>query len=113
MLERLQAMHLVECGDVIGLGPCVALTAGGNFEDLDDARLKARLTTEKILLLAVRDCARKLGIGSYEKIALRDDAGGPPRVGTFAWDLTGPSYLRAWSAGRLMASRSPAFSFVM
>jgi hypothetical protein len=58
-------------------------------------RLKARLTTEKILLLAVRDWARKLGAASYDKVALRDDADGPPRVGTFAWDLTGPSYLRA------------------
>ena len=93
VLERLLAIGLVELVDLIGVGPCVALN--GYFSRRDDAALKARLTTEKILLLAVRDWARKLGVASYDSIAVRDDAGSLPRVGTFAWDLTGPSYLRA------------------
>jgi hypothetical protein len=52
------------------------------------------LLTEKILLLAVKDWARKLGVASYDKVAIRGDQSEPPRVGTFAWDLAGPSYLR-------------------
>jgi hypothetical protein len=94
VLERLLRVRLVELVDLAGIGPCVALAGNGCFGRLHDEALKARLVTEKILLLAVRDWARKLGAASYDKIALRDDSGGPPRVGTFAWDLTGPSYLR-------------------
>ena len=56
--------------------------------------MKARLVTEKILLLAVKEWARQLGVASYDKVLIRDDAGGPPKVGTLLWDVTGPSYLR-------------------
>jgi hypothetical protein len=107
VLERLLAVSLAELVDVIGVGPCVALN--GYFSRLDDAVLKARLTTEKILLLAVRDWARKLGVASYNKIALRHDAGSPPRVGTFAWDLTGPSYLRAMTRRTQDGKLKPGF----
>ena len=54
--------------------------------------VRARLITEKFLLLAIRDWLRKLGIVSYETIKMRD-GNSPPTVGTFAWDLTAPSYL--------------------
>lgn len=93
VLERLEKVRLVALVDIAGIGPCVALAANGCFRVLDDEELKARLVTEKILLLAIRDWVRKLGLASYDKIALRDDPKGLPRVGTCAWDLTGPSYL--------------------
>lgn len=93
VLTRLMAVHLIDIDDVDGIGPCVALAAGGHFSRLPDEALKARLLTEKILLLAVKDWARKLGFASFGKVAIRDDQSEPPRVGTFAWDLTGPSYL--------------------
>jgi hypothetical protein len=72
---------------------CVASDVDEELTQLDIAQLKARLVTEGILLLAVRDWIRKLGLASYEKIMIRDIAESLPMVGTFAWDLTGPSYL--------------------
>lgn len=95
VLQRLKAVRLVTEQDVPGVGACVALYGEGYVVPNTDG-LKARLITEKILLLAVKDWARKLGIASYEKIRLRDDDPSvmPPQVGTVAWDLTGPSYLQ-------------------
>ena len=75
------------------IGQCVVLAAGGFLGAPDVAGLRARLITENILLLAVRDWARRLGIASYEKIAVRDGSAVLPRYGTFNWDLCGPSYL--------------------
>lgn len=80
--------------EVPGVGTCViASDVDEGLTQLDIAQLKARLVTEDILLLAVRDWIRKLGLASYEKIMIRDTVESLPRVGTFAWDLTGPSYL--------------------
>ena len=56
------------------------------------AGLRARLIAENILLLALRDWLRNLGIVSYGLTRLRD-TDSQPRVGTFAWDLSAPSYL--------------------
>jgi hypothetical protein len=93
VLERLTAVRLTKQIEVRGVGTCVALDGNGHFSRAIDSVLKARLLTEKILLLAIRDWARKLGVGSSDKIALRDDGDEPPKVGTFRWDLTAPSYL--------------------
>lgn len=103
VLERLLAVKLVQLVEVDGIGSCVRLDAGGYLGEVSKNDFKARLITEKILLLAVKDWARKLGVASYEKICMRDDPGPSPRVGTFAWDLTGPSYLKPmarWVKGK-------------
>lgn len=93
VLERLLNVRVIKQIDVLGVGPCIALACNGHFEVAGEAELKARLLTEKILLLAVKDWARKLGAASYDKIVFRDEEPTPPKVGTFHWDLTGPSYL--------------------
>lgn len=93
VLQRLITVRLATQIEVPGIGTCVALDGNGHFQHASDAALKARLLTEKIVLLAIRDWARKLGVASYDKIAVRDDTVEPPKVGTFRWDLTGPSYL--------------------
>ena len=93
VLERLLAVDLVEVIDVSGIGRCIMLAADKYFGAPSREVFKARLTVEKILLRAVRDWARKVGAVSYNKVALRDDGNGLPQVGTFAWDLAGPSYL--------------------
>ena len=94
VLERLLTIRLVERCEIPGVGPCVALSANGYFDRVSEGALKARLLTEKILLLAVKDWARKLGVASYDKVTLRpDDGADAPKVGTFRWDLAGPSYL--------------------
>lgn len=78
--------------EVPGVGPCISLVqADDHYEGLS-LDLQARSFTEDILLTAVRDWARKLGLVSYDRVMAR---GGEtlPMVGTFAWDLTAPSYL--------------------
>ena len=50
------------------------------------------MTTEQIVLTAVKDWLRNLGIASYNQVAIRDE-GILPQVATFAWDITAPSYL--------------------
>jgi hypothetical protein len=87
-------VQLLEQVDIGGIGPCVRIAANGYLGSAPMLQLKARLITEKILLLAVKEWARQLGVASYDKVLLRDDAGGPPKVGTLLWDVTGPSYLR-------------------
>jgi hypothetical protein len=93
VLERLLAVNFLEMRDVEGIGPCVAIAAAGHFGAPDVDGLRARLITEGVLLAAVRDWARRLGMASYDKIDIRD-RGTLPRCGTFNWDLCGPSYLR-------------------
>lgn len=94
VLERLLAADLVHRTEAVGLGSCISLKDNLFLTAQEDAVLGARLRTEAILLSAVRDWARKLGVASYDAIQTRDSAEGLPRVGTFNWDLAGPSYLR-------------------
>ncbi|WP_339547221.1 hypothetical protein [Pseudomonas sp. RA_35y_Pfl2_P32] len=58
-------------------------------------KMKGRLIAEKVTLLAVKDWARNLGMVSYESVETREDEDREslPKVGTFNWDLAGPSYL--------------------
>jgi len=74
------------------IGSSISLVQGEGHYDAQGAYVRARLITESILLTAVKDWLRKLGIVSYGQVATRDDEE-LPRVGTFAWDLTAPSYL--------------------
>jgi hypothetical protein len=92
VLERLEAVRLVQRRESQGVGPVVALHANGYLGTPDFGRLRARLLVEKMLLLAVRDWARRLGVASHDKIAIRGE-GEPPTYGTFKWDLCGPSYM--------------------
>jgi len=47
---------------------------------------------ESILLSALRDWVRNLGLASYNKVSLRTDPR-LPEFGQFHWDLVGPSYV--------------------
>lgn len=93
ILERLQRAGLLQVTELPDIGPCVALAQ--QFVPTSDAlaNMRARLIVEDILLKAVRTWLKNLSFASYKKIAIRDDAAEQPRVGTFHWDLTGPSYL--------------------
>jgi hypothetical protein len=93
VLERLKHVRILEQREVPGVGDCISLDCNGRFPIVNEHELAARLLTEKILLLAVKDWARKLGVASYDKILVRDETTELPKVGTFRWDLTGPSYL--------------------
>ena len=93
VLKRLEAVKLVRRAELEGLGTCVLLGGNGLIGDVDVDGLRPRLITENILLLAVRDWARKLGMASYDRITVRGVDAELPRYGTFNWDLCGPSYL--------------------
>jgi hypothetical protein len=108
VLARLTAVQVLRIEDVPGVGDCVALRVGRDPDDLDHHRLKARLSTEKILLLAVKDWARRLGMASWDKVATRLD-GEPPRYGPYAWDLTGPSYVRPLTQWTKEGKLKPGF----
>lgn len=94
VLQRLQGAELLHRTETVGIGAVISLKDSIWLNAQDDAAMMARLRTEDVLLNAVTDWARKLGMASYDKIRTRDAGEGPPRVGTFMWDLTGPSYLR-------------------
>jgi hypothetical protein len=65
--------------------------------------------TEAILLKAIKMWLRNLGFASFDKIALRDDDIALPQVGTFAWDLTGPSYLAPMIDWKSEGKPAPGF----
>jgi len=93
VLERLEAVHLVERGHLEGVGEVVALRADGMLGTPRFERLRARLAVEKMLLLALRDWARRLGVASWDSVAVRSEGEKLPEFGTFNWDLCGPSYM--------------------
>lgn len=57
-----------------------------------EAEFRPRLIAEGVILDAVREWVRKLGLASYHKITIRGESR-LPQVGQFQWDLSGPSYL--------------------
>lgn len=93
VLQRLEAVQFVERIELQGVGPVVALRADGMLGHPKFQRLHARLVVEKMLLLALRDWARCLGVASYDKIEIRGEGDRLPTFGTFNWDLCGPSYM--------------------
>lgn len=95
VLSILQKAGLVQLVQIPGIGCCVQLSQQEAPEPYEVAQLRARLKTEEILLLAIKDWVRKLGLVSYDKVKLRNDEVGSeqPKVGTFHWDLSAPSYL--------------------
>lgn len=90
--SRLYDAKLLSKVTVPGVGECVALVQHDEHYSSGADLMRARLVTEDILLTAVKDWLRKLGIASYGQVALRGDEA-PPKVGTFAWDLSAPCYL--------------------
>lgn len=92
IFARLNEAGLLKRIALPSLGDCVVIVQADGYYDQLARQLRARLITEGFLLTAVSDWLRKLGIVSYGKVATREDDA-LPRVGTFAWDLTAPSYL--------------------
>lgn len=97
LLERLISADLVK--EVTLPGGDVCIVRCDQEMSLNDGftlpRLKARNICERVALLAVKDWARNLGQVSYEAVKTREDDGleKMPQVGTFQWDMAGPSYL--------------------
>ncbi len=63
------------------------------LEDVDRTGFKARAVVEDALLDAVREWSKNMGLSSYNKIGVRSDEKTRPTIGSFVYDLAGPSYL--------------------
>lgn len=98
VLERLVSANVLVTETMPGLGKCVmskrtfeALTSGEG--DLI-ARTRSRFIAEGILLESVREWLRRLAFASYNSVKVRTGVEvSAPKVGTFTWDLTAPSYV--------------------
>lgn len=97
VLKNLISTKLVSIINVTSLGECVAVSKGNDlyYEDLIP-HFRARMITENILLGGVSSWIKNIGLGSYGKVLIRNNLDeNQPKVGTFNWDLTAPSYVGA------------------
>lgn len=67
-----------------------------------------RLFAEKILIDSISTWLKKLGLVSYGSIQSRDDDPAP-KVGTFFWDVTAPTYLSPLTGKSRNGSVKPGF----
>ncbi|MFW8609896.1 hypothetical protein [Rhizobium beringeri] len=65
----------------------------------DPDGFKSRQLAERIILDGLREWARRMGFGSYNKIVIRGEEA-PRLVGQFMFDLTAPSYLSPLMNGK-------------
>jgi len=97
VLERMAAAGVLERVEVPGIGECVMTSRQRErIEDMPPeaiAKVRARLVAEGILLASVKEWLRRLSVASFNLVKVRGAASEMPMIGTFAWDLTAPSYL--------------------
>lgn len=112
VVEQLLASNLIKRVDIVSIGECVALAS---FSDEDEQlaflELNARLKVEAMALNAVRDWARRLGIGSWNQIRVRGE-GSIPSAGPNYWDLSAPSYLHPLLGSTGVGTKPTPGSFV-
>ena len=90
--ERLVDLGVMRKEKLGSLGRSFVANSDAVSPPLDINHIRARRVAEGVMLDGLRQWARKNGIGSYNRIAIRGESQ-PLMVGQFKWDLTGPSYL--------------------
>ncbi|QDE70168.1 hypothetical protein [Myxococcus xanthus] len=96
VLERGLDLRLFRLQTHARLGECVTFGERLPLPSIPLNAVRARRLTEDLLLNALKEWLRNLGLGSYESVKLRSDeapAEEQPRFGQFRWDLTAPSYM--------------------
>lgn len=91
VIDNLENARLIRRDDVGELGECLMLHPDA-FDFPDIHAFRARALAEGVLMDALREWARRLGLASYDAITIRE-GNDAPRFSTFFWDLCGPSYL--------------------
>lgn len=95
VLERMADANVLVKHALPGLGMCVMSKKTYERHQLDlnelAAATRSRLVAEGVLLDSIREWLRRLAMVSYNTVRTRGAE--MPRMGTFAWDLTAPSYL--------------------
>lgn len=92
ILERLQQINFLEEVTLTNEQKYIQFKPNAYHKD-SEALIGARLLAESVALNAVHSWARNIGLGSFGKFKLRDDAE-LPIVSGLAWDLSAPSYAR-------------------
>ncbi|MBM6636699.1 hypothetical protein JTF12_20410 [Leclercia adecarboxylata] len=96
VLDGLLQYKMIKVVMLPGVGECVALTEKNDNGYLRAVHpLKARLTTESVLMKSLSQWVRNNGIISYDTLRTREDPSPvqTPCVANFDFDLTAPSYL--------------------
>jgi hypothetical protein len=96
ILKGLISCKLVKLETDEELGECILIDAQGALEYSETASLKSRLVVEDIIVSAVFDWSRKIGLASYNAIKKRT-LDSVPVFGAFGWDITAPSYVYPFS----------------
>ncbi|EDM69281.1 hypothetical protein PE36_07332 [Moritella sp. PE36] len=92
ILERLEMHEILSIKNIDGFGRCIILTQCEQELQFILLDLRARLVVEKLLISAVSQWARNLGLVSYNIFKDRD-GDELPVVSTTLWDMAGPSYI--------------------
>lgn len=94
ILQRLEMHEILRTVEVIGIGKCIILSEKEQIIHTLEPELRARLVAEKILIDAVMQWAKNLGLVSFNLFKNRDDKE-LPTISTTVWDVAGPSYISA------------------
>ena len=89
--DRLIDLGVMRENEIEEFGRCYIANPNAIIEPLSINQIRARHLTENVILDGLREWLRKNGIGSYNKITIRNE-NKPLKIGQFKWDLTGPSY---------------------
>lgn len=93
ILDRLKAIQLLEERTDEASGETQVRFHPHAYYVEFDAVANAVLLAEYVALHAIKDWARRLGLGSFGKFLIRGDYK-PPVVSAVTWDLSAPSYMR-------------------
>jgi hypothetical protein len=97
ILSRLIEIELLQTGVDSDTGQYITITSRApSIAFTDFISLKAQWLSESILLSAVSDWLKKLGLVSFNKVKIRLPQF-QPEFGHFYWDLTAPSYIHPFS----------------
>jgi hypothetical protein len=89
ILRRLLEVEVIRTHANPSIGTSIVINESIN-SNIDTAEIRARLLAESILILAVKQWVRNVGIASYHKVKTRGEGA---NFGKFAWDLVCPSYI--------------------
>ena len=92
ILEHLVSIKLLKIEVDETLGECILIDTQGLLEYSRTTSLKTKLVVEDIIVNAVFDWSRKIGLASYNAIKKRT-LQYVPIFGQFGWDITAPSYV--------------------
>jgi len=96
--RALEEVGMLRSVKIPSVGEClelVTMPVARNF-----GSIRANALAEEILLAAVANWARDIGLVSYDKVATRGPQAVLPTMGKFGWDLSGPIYAKPFVSVR-------------